>query len=141
MYFTDDSLLPENQAPLMITAAPYGPMWMPGDCTPEQKLPVTWDEQTQIAVDCYNAGATVLHIHVRDPKTGHISKNFKEYNDQIGRLRKAVPKMILQVGGSISFAPEPGRRSEVPELRLAPQAGRDRSQAGSGHGRLWHLAV
>ena len=24
MYFTDDSLLPENQAPLMITAAPYG---------------------------------------------------------------------------------------------------------------------
>jgi hypothetical protein len=23
MYFTDDSLLPENQAPLMITAAPY----------------------------------------------------------------------------------------------------------------------
>ena len=26
MYFTDDSLFPENQAPLMITAAPYGPM-------------------------------------------------------------------------------------------------------------------
>src|SRR5579864_7493039 len=96
MYFTDDSLLPENQAPLMITAAPYGPMWMPGDCTPEQRLPVTWDEQVQAAVDCYNAGATLLHIHVRDPKTGHISKNFNEYNDQIGRLRKAVPKMILQ---------------------------------------------
>ena len=41
MYFTDDSLLPENQAPLMITAAPYGPVWMLQDCTPEQKLPVT----------------------------------------------------------------------------------------------------
>ena len=52
MYFTDDSLLPENQAPLMITAAPYGPIWMPVDCTPEQKLPVTWDEQVQAAVDC-----------------------------------------------------------------------------------------
>src|SRR5271169_1121871 len=112
MYFTDDSLLPENQAPLMITAAPYGPMWMPGDCTAEQRLPVTWEEQTQIAVDCYNAGATVLHIHVRDPKTGHISKNFKEYADQIGRLRNAVPKMILQVGGSISFAPEPGEKAQ-----------------------------
>lgn len=45
MYFTDDSLLPENQAPLMITAVPYGPTWMPVDCTPEQKLSVTWDEQ------------------------------------------------------------------------------------------------
>ena len=112
MYFTDDSLLPENQAPLMITAAPYGPMWMPGDCTPEQRLPVTWEEQTQMAVDCFNAGATILHIHVRDPKTGHISKNFKEYADQIGRLRQAVPKMILQVGGSISFAPEPGEEAK-----------------------------
>ena len=112
MYFTDDSLLPENQAPLMITAAPYGPMWLPGDCTTEQKLPVTWEEQTQIAVDCYNAGATLLHIHVRDPKTGHISKNFKEYADQIGRLRQAVPKMVLQVGGSISFAPDPGEEAK-----------------------------
>ncbi len=108
MYFTDDSLLPENMPPLMITAAPYGPMWMPEDCTPEQKLPVTWDEQVQAAVDCYNAGATLLHIHVRDPKTGHISKDFQQYNDQVARLRQAVPKMILQMGGSISFAPSPG---------------------------------
>ena len=54
-------------------------------------------------MDCYNAGATLLHVHVRDPKTGHISKNFKEYADFIGRLRKAVPKMILQIGGSISL--------------------------------------
>jgi uncharacterized protein (DUF849 family) len=104
MYFTDDSLLPENQAPLIITAAPYGPIWMPPDY-PEE-IPVTWAEQVQKAVDCYNAGATVLHVHVRDPKTGHVSKNFKEYSDQIGRLRAAVPKMILQIGGSISFAPE-----------------------------------
>jgi uncharacterized protein (DUF849 family) len=111
MYFTDDSLLPENQAPLMITAAPYGPMWMPQDLPPEQKLPVTWEEQVQAAVDCQNAGATVLHIHVRDPKTGHISKNLREYGDQIGRLRRAVPKMILQVGGSISFAPEAGEEA------------------------------
>jgi uncharacterized protein (DUF849 family) len=113
MYFTDDSLLPENQAPLMITAAPYGPMWMPEDCTPEQKLPVTWDEQVQAAVDCQNAGATLLHIHVRDPKTGHISKDFQQYNDQVARLRQAVPKMILQMGGSISFAPAPGEEAHA----------------------------
>jgi uncharacterized protein (DUF849 family) len=106
MYFTDDSLLPENQDPLIITAAPYGPAWIPSDY-PED-IPVTWTEQVQKAVDCYNAGATVLHIHVRDPKTGKISKNFQEYSDMIGRLRQAVPKMVLQVGGSISFAPEPG---------------------------------
>jgi uncharacterized protein (DUF849 family) len=77
-----------------------GPMWMPGDCTPEQRLPVTWEEQTQIAVDCFNAGATILHIHVRDPKTGHISKNFKEYADQIGRLRQAARRPFASVSDS-----------------------------------------
>ena len=31
MYFTDGSLFPENMAPLVIAAAPYGPAWLPGD--------------------------------------------------------------------------------------------------------------
>jgi len=31
MYYADDSLLPENQDQLIITAAPYGPIWMPAD--------------------------------------------------------------------------------------------------------------
>ncbi len=102
MYYTDDSILPENMAPLIITAAPYGPAWLPGDAD----IPVSWDEQVQAAVDCYNAGATMLHVHVRDPATGHGSVDFDQYNYFIGRLKQAVPKMILQVGGSISFSPK-----------------------------------
>lgn len=101
MYYTDDSILPENMEPLIITAAPYGPQWLPGDAD----LPLTWDEQVQKAVDCYNAGATMLHVHVRDPATGQGSTNFDQYNYLLTRLRDAVPQMILQVGGSISFAP------------------------------------
>src|SRR6185503_17986151 len=77
MYFTFDSLLPENQQPLMITVAPYGPQWLPEDY-PED-IAVSWKDQVQKAVDCYNAGATILHVHVRDPKSGHVSKNFAEY--------------------------------------------------------------
>jgi len=101
MYFTDDSLFPDTMAPMIITAAPFGPEWLPGDAD----VPLSWDDQVRRAVDCYNAGATMLHVHVRDPKTGQGSTNFDEYNYFIGRLRQAVPKMILQVGGSISFAP------------------------------------
>ena len=101
MYFTDDSLFPDKMDPLIITAAPFGPEWLPGDAD----IPVSWDDQVQRAVDCYNAGATMLHVHVRDPKTGQGSTSFDDYNYFLGRLRKAVPKMILQVGGSISFAP------------------------------------
>ena len=103
MNFLDDSLLPENQEDLVITAAPYGPEWMPKDF-PED-LPISMDEHVQKAVDCYNAGATVLHLHVRE-LDGTGSKRLSMFNEFLGRLREAVPDMILQVGGSISFAPE-----------------------------------
>ena len=37
---------------------------------------------------------------------GRGSKRLSLFNEMIARLRQAVPDMILQVGGSISFAPE-----------------------------------
>jgi uncharacterized protein (DUF849 family) len=103
MNFLDGSLFPENQEKLVITAAPYGPEWEPADF-PED-IAVTMDEQVQKAVDCYNAGATVLHVHVRE-QDGKGSKRLSKFNELLERLRVAVPDMVLQVGGSISFAPE-----------------------------------
>ncbi|MFL6723978.1 MAG: 3-keto-5-aminohexanoate cleavage protein [Sphingomicrobium sp.] len=103
MQFLDDSLLPETQDKLVITVAPYGPEWAVSDF-PED-LPLTMDQHVQQAIDCYNAGATVLHIHVRE-LDGKGSKRLSKFNELLGLLREAVPDMILQVGGSISFAPE-----------------------------------
>jgi uncharacterized protein (DUF849 family) len=103
MQFLDDSLHPENQHKVVITVAPYGPEWMPADF-PED-IPVTMDEQIQKAVDCYEAGATVLHLHVRE-LDGKGSKRLSKFNELIAGVRHAVPDMIIQVGGSISFAPE-----------------------------------
>ncbi len=102
MQFLDDSLLPENQQPLVIQVAPYGPEFLPGD---SDDIPVTMAEQVQKAVDCWNAGATVLHVHVREAD-GKGSKRLSMFNEMLARLREAVPGMLLQVGGSISFAPE-----------------------------------
>jgi uncharacterized protein (DUF849 family) len=103
VYYTDESLYPENQQPLIITAAPYGPAWLPGDTS---DIPVTWKEQVQVAIDCYNAGATHLHIHVRNPQTGRLSTDFDHFNYMLGEIKNAVPTMITSVGGSISFAPK-----------------------------------
>ena len=102
MQFMDDSLLPENQDPLVIQVAPYAPSFLPRD---SDDIPVSMKDQVQKAVDCYNAGATVLHVHVREPD-GKGSKRLEMFNEMLDRLRTAVPKMILQVGGSISFAPK-----------------------------------
>jgi len=103
MNFLDGALFPEHQEKLVITAAPYGPEWMPADF-PED-IPVTIEQHVQKAVDCYNAGATVLHIHVREAD-GKGSKRLSKFNELLAGLRAAVPDMVLQVGGSISFAPE-----------------------------------
>lgn len=102
MHFLDDSLLPENQEKLVIQVAPYGPEFLPGD---SDDIPVSMAAQVQKAVDCWNAGATVLHVHVREAD-GKGSKRLSMFNEMLARLRDAVPKMVLQVGGSISFAPE-----------------------------------
>ncbi|HEX5389692.1 MAG TPA: 3-keto-5-aminohexanoate cleavage protein [Burkholderiaceae bacterium] len=102
MNFLDGHLFPENQQPLVITAAPYGPEWIPSDF-PED-IPVTMAEQVQKALDCYHAGATVLHLHVRE-LDGTGSKRLSQFNELIAGVRKAVPDMVIQVGGSISFAP------------------------------------
>ena len=103
MNFLDGSLFPENQDKLIITAAPYGPEWIPSDF-PED-IPVSMEAQVQKAVDCYNAGATVLHLHVREAD-GKGSKRLSQFNALIAGVRQAVPDMVIQVGGSISFAPE-----------------------------------
>ena len=103
MHFLDDSLLPENQEKLVIQVAPYGPQWLPGDF-PED-IPVSMQEQVQKAVDCYNAGASVLHLHCREAD-GQGSKRISMFNEMVDRIRTACPDMLIQVGGSISFAPE-----------------------------------
>ena len=102
MQFLDDSLFPENQKPLVIQVAPFGPEFLPED---SDDIPVSLDAQIQKAVDCYNAGATVLHVHCREDD-GKGSKRLSRFNETLARLREAVPDMVLQVGGSISFAPE-----------------------------------
>jgi uncharacterized protein (DUF849 family) len=103
MNFLDGSLFPENMEKLVITVAPYGPEWFPRDF-PED-IAVSMKDQVQKAVDCYNAGATVLHVHARE-QDGKGSKRLSRFNELLAGLRDAVPDMVLQVGGSISFAPE-----------------------------------
>ena len=83
MHFLDDSLLPETQQPLVIQVAPYGPEFLPSD---SDDIPVTMAEQVQKAVDCYNAGATVLHVHVREAD-GKGSKRMSMFNEMMARLR------------------------------------------------------
>ncbi|MDD5295718.1 MAG: 3-keto-5-aminohexanoate cleavage protein [Rhodocyclaceae bacterium] len=103
MNFMDGSLFVENMDKLVITCAPFGPEWAPSDF-PED-IPVKLADQVQKVVDCYNAGATVCHVHGRE-EDGSGSKSLARTNEMMAAIREACPEMVLQVGGSISFAPE-----------------------------------
>ena len=125
MQFLDDSLLPENQQPLVIQVAPYGPEWIPADSS---DIPVSMDEQVQKAVDCYNAGATLLHIHVREAD-GKGSKRMSMFNELIDRLRDAALKALQQPAVRERLAAqgmEPGQPATSDELAKSLRAAYER---------------
>ncbi|GJL81298.1 MAG: 3-keto-5-aminohexanoate cleavage protein [marine bacterium B5-7] len=54
---------------------------------------------------CYNAGATVAHIHVRD-KQGRTSADLGIYKEVIAGVNERCPGMITQVGNGIGIRRE-----------------------------------
>lgn len=53
-------------------------------------LPVTNEEISQTAARCAEAGATAIHVHVRD-RRGHHSLDPERYKSVIGSIRAATP--------------------------------------------------
>ncbi len=91
---------------VIITVAVTG-----GQTTREQhpNLPVTPEEIAAAALECYNEGASIVHIHVRDPKTGRRSMELSLYTEVVERLR-AKSDMIINLstgaGGQLMIGPD-----------------------------------
>jgi 3-keto-5-aminohexanoate cleavage enzyme len=62
-------------------------------------LPVTPEEQAQDALDCYNAGAAVLHLHVRGAD-GQNTPDLDVYNKAVLLIGSKCP-IIRQIGNGI----------------------------------------
>lgn len=78
-------------------------------------LPITPEEIANAAYECYNEGAAIVHIHVRDPKTGKRSMAFEHYAEAVERLR-AKGNMIINLttgpGGQLTIGPDNQPRLE-----------------------------
>lgn len=72
-------------------------------------LPITPEEIADSAVASYHAGASIAHIHVRDPKTGMPSNELDLFVEVVERIRDRCD-MILNLstgnGGSLYISPE-----------------------------------
>jgi len=81
---------------LIITVATTGGIH---DKSVNPNLPEQPDEMAQEAYDCYNAGAAIHHIHVRD-KLGRTTGDLSVYNEVISKVRAKCP-IITQIGNGI----------------------------------------
>ncbi|WP_298848124.1 3-keto-5-aminohexanoate cleavage protein [uncultured Ruegeria sp.] len=82
-------------------------------------LPVTPDEIATSAIEAAEAGASVLHLHARDPETGRPSADINVFRQFLPRIKNATDAVInLTTGGSSQMSVE--QRLSAP-AELAPE--------------------
>jgi len=96
---------------LIITAAITGSR-ITREITPH--IPLTPDEIVQSAYDCWQAGAAIVHIHVRDPNTGQGTQDVEIFKQVVKPLREKTDLILCLTTSGI-----PGRNLPT-EKRLAP---------------------
>jgi 3-keto-5-aminohexanoate cleavage enzyme len=84
---------------VIITVAPTGGLHgrEANTALPEQPKDIV-----QAFKDCFDAGATVAHMHVRDPR-GVTTANLDVYGEVIDGVMSRCPGMITQVGNGIGL--------------------------------------
>jgi len=76
---------------VIITAAITGSR-MQRDVTPY--IPITPEEIAQSAIESWEAGAAIVHIHVRDPKTGMGSPDVNLYKQVVDPIRSQTDLIL-----------------------------------------------
>ncbi len=105
-----------------------------GDSTGvSDKVPVTPEQIAESAIDAARAGAAVVHIHVRDPKTGKGARAPHLYREVVERIRASKVDVVLNLttgmGGDLVL--------NGVETPLPPTVGTDMAGATE---RLEHVA-
>jgi uncharacterized protein (DUF849 family) len=91
-------------------------------------LPITPQQIAESALEAAEAGASIAHIHVRDPETGRPSMGIDLYRDVMDRIRARNPALIINLttGPGGRFVPSeddpkiagPGTTLMAPEKRV-----------------------
>ncbi len=103
--------------PLVITAAITGAETSRKD---QPNLPVTPQEQANAARECYDAGARVIHLHVREDDESP-SQRLERFAESIEEIRKAVPGIIIQISTGGAVGEDFNKR--IAPLQLKPDMG------------------
>jgi uncharacterized protein (DUF849 family) len=72
-------------------------------------LPITPEEIATAAYECFNEGAAIVHVHVRDPKTGQRSvatELFAEVMERLSSRCNMIINLSTGAGGQLSIGPD-----------------------------------
>ncbi|SET13967.1 3-keto-5-aminohexanoate cleavage protein [Anaerobranca gottschalkii] len=100
--------------PLIITAALVG-----AEVTKDQNpnLPITPEEIAQSAYECYQAGASIIHLHVRDEE-GKPTQSVEIFKKTIGLIKEKCDCIIqISTGGAVGTPVE----ERIAPLSLRPE--------------------
>ena len=78
-----------------------------------EAVPYTPEEFAEESYKCWQAGASVVHIHVRDPETGMSTEDFNLIRPTIEAIRDKCPELIINMSTAI-------RPMLTAEQRIAP---------------------
>lgn len=81
------------QETVIITCALTGA----GPLSKNPAQPVTPRQIAESGLAAAEAGAAILHVHVRDPKTGQFSGELGLYEEAVGLIREGNPDVILNL--------------------------------------------
>ncbi|MCV3852727.1 3-keto-5-aminohexanoate cleavage protein [Pseudomonas aeruginosa] len=90
-------------------------------------MPVTPQQIAEACIEAAHAGASVAHIHVRDPKTGGGSRDPALFKEVVDRVRSSGVDIVLNLtcGLGAFFLPDPEDESRgLPESDVIPVAER-----------------
>jgi uncharacterized protein (DUF849 family) len=113
------------QDKVIITCAVTGNLTDPAKCP---ALPITPKQIADACLEAAQEGASIAHIHVRDPATGRPSMELALYREVVERIRQKNDSLVLNLttGPGGRFAPGdddpkiagPGTNFLVPEKRV-----------------------
>jgi len=102
---------------VIITCAPTGSIHTP---SMSPHLPVTPDEIARSAIEAAEAGASILHLHARDPRDGSPSPSAEHFMAFLPRIKQATDAVInISTGGSATMSLDArleGAKAARPEL-------------------------
>jgi uncharacterized protein (DUF849 family) len=97
----------------IVTCAVTGAIHVP---TMSQYLPVTPDEIADEAIAAAEAGASIVHIHVRDPQTGEPISDLDTFREVVGQITAECDAVVQPTTGGAPTMSVEERTAVVPEL-------------------------